>query len=825
MKNPDAPFKTVFTAIQLRRMIVRLFVLVSIFSCMGMIPNEVLAQATTGAVQGQVIDPSGAVVVGASVALSNPITTYKVTTQTDTAGAFKFFSVPFNTYKIRVEAKGFAPAEQTVDVHSAVPANVSFSLTVELVTEEVTVTADTSQMIEPDRVSADTDLNTSLLIRQLGTTPSRGLEKMIESVPGVVADDNGRIHPRGSESNVQTVINGIPVTDNLSAVFSTSFDPRTASHVEVITGSIPAEFGDKLGAVVNLTTKSGLDMPISGEISGNIGSFVSGDAVASFGGHLQKFGWHTSFSGSTTHRYLDSPRLENFHNVGRSASNLTTLDYNPTANDFLKLTLIVGGANFQVPNRLEQERAGQDQRQQQRNHSESLSWQHLFSQTILSDVSIFYRTATAKLNSNPLSTPVAALQDRRLTNYGFISSMSYSGHGHTFKTGLQYTRTPVREDFSFYPTDPTAFEPITDEMGNEVPNPVLQFSAAHPFIFHDRRLGRRWAAFVQDRFSPIQNLTLDLGLRFDDYKLLISEHAFSPRVGLAYYIPRTQTVFRLSYNRLFQPPPAENLLLASSVEAARLSPLAVQSGQPGVNPVLPDKEHVFEAGFQQQLTGFARLTVSVYNKQIRNFADKDQFFDTGVIFPISIFAGRVTGVEARIDTAEWRGLSGFISYANSRSFGITPINGGLFLGEAVESLQNPGFRFPNDHDERNAGQFQVNYSNKKTGWWASFGGRYDSGLPVDVEPGTTRQQFVEQGFDPRLFDEIDFQRGRVRPRTILNFSTGIDLFQKEHVQTSLALDVQNLTDKLFLYNFESVFSGTHIGPPRLWSGRLTFRFR
>ena len=80
------------------------------------------------------------------------------------------------------------------------------------------------------------------------------------------------------------VINGVPVTENMSAIFATSLDPRTASHVEVLTGGIPAEFGGPLGAVVNVNTKSGLDMPISGEITGNIGSFVTGDAAATFGG-------------------------------------------------------------------------------------------------------------------------------------------------------------------------------------------------------------------------------------------------------------------------------------------------------------------------------------------------------------------------------------------------------------------------------------------------------------------------------------------------------------------------------------------------------------
>jgi hypothetical protein len=798
---------------------------VSVSTPLACLAGDGTPQSTVGSVQGQVTDASGAVISGATVTLVNSITNYRVTAKADEAGNFKFVNVPFNTYKLSVEALEFQTSEQTVDVHSAVPTQLAVPLAPKGLSEQVNVSADDTHIIETDRTSADTDLNTTSLLNNLGPSPSRGLQKMVESAPGVVADDGGRIHVRGSESNVQTVINGVPVTENMSAIFSTSIDPRSASHIEVLTGGIPAEFGDKLGAVVNLNTKSGLDMPISGELSGNLGSFSTGDVTASFGGHLQKFGWFTAFSGSTTHRYLDPPTVENFHNTGRSASNLTTLDFNPSQDDLFKVTLIFGGANFQVPNRLDQELAGQDQRQRQRNQSASLSWQHIFSPSTVANLALFGRTSTGELTSNPLSTPVVAFQGRRLTNYGLIASLSYAGHGHSLKTGLQYTRTPVREDFSFYPTAAAAFPPIVDESGNEFANPVLQFSAANPFVFHDRRTGRMASGFVQDRFSPLKNLTVDAGVRFDDYRLIIHEHAFSPRVGVAYAIPRTQTVIRASYNRLFQPPPAENLLLASSEQAARLSPLAVTTGESGVKPILPDKEHVFELGVQQQLTHFARLSVSAYNKQIRNFSDKDQFFDTGIIFPISIFAGRVNGIEARLDTAEWRGLSGYFSYANSRSFGITPINGGLFLGEAVSTLSNPGLRFPNDHDERNSGQFQVNYSHKPSGWWASFGGRYDSGVPVDVEPSTTREQFTAEGFDARLFDQIDFQRGRVRPRTLFNFSTGIDLRQSERVAVSLAMDVQNLTDRLYVYNFESVFSGTHIGPPRQWGGRLTLKFK
>src|SRR5262250_701488 len=281
-------------------------------------------QTTTGSIQGQVVDSSGAAVSGAKVSIYNAGTNFQATTQTDDSGTFKVFNIPYNDYKVRVEVQGFQPAEQGVDIHSAVPAQVTFTLTVAAVSEQVNVTADQAHTVERDQTSADTDLNTTMLGKSIGGAPAKsGLAAMVQTAPGVVTDDNQRIHVRGSESNVQTVVNGVPITDNMSAMFSTSIDPRTSSQVEVITGGIPAEFGDKLGAVVNLTTKSGLNMPISGSLSGGFGSLETGDMAATFGGHSGKFGWFTSLSGTTTHRYLDGPTIENFHNVGRTASNLT----------------------------------------------------------------------------------------------------------------------------------------------------------------------------------------------------------------------------------------------------------------------------------------------------------------------------------------------------------------------------------------------------------------------------------------------------------------------------------------------------------------------
>lgn len=797
--------------------------LVSIATILLSTSALLFGQARIGSLQGVVKDPNGALVPEAKVTVTQPVTGYHQTVQTDAQGTFKLVNIPFNTYKVRAEAAGFQPLEQSVDLETTIPVNLDLALSLDQASAVVTVSTNAGAMIETDRTSSDTDLNQTILERPLGAAPSRAIETMVASTPGFVTDDNGRMHPRGSESQVQFVIDGVPVTDNMSAIFSTSVDARTLRTVEVLTGGIPAEFGDKLAGVISVNTRSGLEGPTQGGVSFSGGSFSTGEVAADFSTHTKKLGFLTNVSASTSQRYLDSPTLDNFHDFGRTGKAFFRLDYQFNTNNTIRGVFNFGGSNFQVPNRVVQELAGQDQRQHLRDSSQNISFQHIFSPNTVAQLSFFHRQSNAKLLSNPSSTPVVAEQDRTLQNYGGIGSLALTRGSHNIKFGGQFTITPIHEHFTFYPSTP--FPDLEDEDGNVFPNPVNNFTASSPFTFNGSNTGRTLSAYIQDRFTVMKNLTLDLGVRYDHYELLIIENAVSPRLSVAYYIPKTKTTLRASYNRLFQPPPAENLLLASSAEAAAISPIAVLRGITTIDPILPDKQHTFEGGVQQLLSNYLRLNLTVYQKRIQNFSDKDQFFETGVIFPITISSGRVTGEEVRLESTDIHGFHGFVSYANARAFGVTPINGGLFLGEDPQDLFLSGFRFANDHDQRNEAQFQLSYNHRKSGLYAIFNGRYDSGVPADVEPGTTLTEFTTQGFDPRLYSELDFQRGRVRQRMVLDFSVGADLMQKERVSMNLQFDVQNLTNELFLYNFESVFSGTHVGYPRLFSGKLSLRFK
>src|SRR6185503_18148206 len=361
------------------------------------------------------------------------------------------------------------------------------------------------------RTSSDTDISQAILERPVGAAPSRGIESIVASTPGFVTDDNGRMHPRGSESQVQYVIDGVPNTDNMSAIFSTSIDTRTLRTVEVLTGGIPAEFGDRLGGVINVNTRSGLEGPTQGGISISGSSFSTGEASVDFSTHTKKFGFLTNLSASTSQRYLDPPTIDNFHNFGRTGKGFFRLDYQFNSKDSIRGIFTFGGSNFQVPNRVAQEIAGQDQRQRLRDNAQNITYQHIFSPETLGTISFFNRSGNSRLISNANSTPVVASQDRSLRNYGWLASLATTKRGHNLKFGGAATITPVEELFTFYPT--VHFDDLVDENGNVFPNPVNTFNAASPFVFRGEKTGRALSAYVQDRFTVLKNLTFDLGLR------------------------------------------------------------------------------------------------------------------------------------------------------------------------------------------------------------------------------------------------------------------------------------------------------------------------
>ena len=762
-----------------------------------------LSAQSVGTVQGTVTDPSNAVIPGANVTLNSAISGYKQVVRTDERGFFKFSNVPYSQFTVHAEAPGFQHGDQKGELRSNVPLIINLALPVAMAEQNVTVTED-APLLETTSSATHHDIDYLELQKLPQASAGRGMSAVVQSVPGVVQDDNGRMHARGSESQVQYVVDGVPITEQMSSVFSTALSVQNMRSTEVITGNVPAEYGDKLGAVVNVNTRSGLEMPWSGNVSLSGGSFDMGEIGSEFGGHVKNFGMFVSAGGQRTRRYLDPPEIQNFNNLGGNGRLFTRFDWTPRPSDTLRLTLSTNGTNFHVPNRALQESLGQRLRQELRDDSESLGWNHIFGTHTVLDAVAYRRSSAARLlDLNVTGFPYYAAQNRRQRTEGTRVNLSTEWRSNSLKFGLEAKRLPLAENFIVAATDPAILADLA--------NPAHVFTLASPFHFNEHRTGKLISWYAQDHLKLFERLTVDLGLRYDHYDIVTTEDAWSPRIGLAYFFTKTGTVLRASYNRLFQTPPTENLLLSSSAAGAAFSPLAAGL----TRAVPPERQNAYEFGVQQQVGKYIRLDVSRYVKTIHNFSDKDQFLETGVIFPIAIARGDVRGTEVRFDLANIHGWSAFLSYANSKSNGTTPLVGGLFLGEGTSDLLIPGIQFPNDHDERNAGQFGVTYTHKSSAW-GSLTGRYDSGVPTDFDPATFAS------LPPALQQQLDPIRGRVKPRQVYDVAVGYDLFRESLTPVSMQLTVNNVFDRFYLFNYESVFSGTHIGRPREVTARLVF---
>ncbi len=773
------------------------------------------AQSNVGVISGTVTDPRGAFVAGANVRLTNPITKYTQTAVTDDRGAYRLIDVPLNRYTLAIEAPGFERWLREVVVKSSLPLRLDAKLSIPVVSQTVNVVGVEGGLLDVEKTSPSVVIDENSISKVPSGQPSRSGEQLIAATPGWTLDANGRLHARGIEYQVQYVIDGVPVTDTIASTFASSPDPRNFRSVEVTTANVPAEYGNKLAGVIAVNTRSGLEMPASGNVTFSGSGFNTLETSFDFGGHSGKLGYFLSAAGTRTDRFLDPPALENFHNRGVSGKGFLKLDYAPTEKDLLRFNFFLDGQKFDVPNLPDQQLAGQDQRPRTSDNMQSFSWQHTFSPNTVSYIALFQRHNSAKLRSNLLATPVFAEQSRHNSNYGVIGSLTHFVRRNTIKAGFEVVHFPVTESFTFAITDPDALlkkEPdLTDQ--------AKQFTLAHPFFFHDSHAGTEASFYVQDHINATNNLTLDLGARFDSYHFLVKKNFLSPRLGLAYRLSKTQTVLRASFARFLETPALENLLLSSSAAARIFSP----GGQKGA-PVSPSREWQIDLGFQQQISRYLRLDADYYYRRLNNPPEITNFLETGVIFPATLARSRAKGVETRLDLAPTRGFSGFASYTNLHIYGFAPITGGLFLGEAVDLLQRTGQRVKIEEDQRNTAPFEVRYDRLPQKFFVSLGGRHDSGYSVELDPDVTRADFEDE-FPAKILDQVNFARGFVKPHTVLNFSLGRDFTLSDHLKLSTQFNIENLTNRFYLITFESVFSGTAIGRPRTYSGRLSVNLK
>jgi outer membrane receptor protein involved in Fe transport len=334
------------------------------------------------------------------------------------------------------------------------------------------------------------------------------------------------------------------------------------------------------------------------------------------------------------------------------------------------------------------------------------------------------------------------------------------------------------------------------------------------FQFNDQRDGRQQSAYVQDQWHK-GPFTLSAGLRLDHYCVVADETGWSPRLGAAYSIPKAGLVLRASYDRIFQAPATENLLLASA-------DLSIQLGGGAFLPLKPARGNYFEAGFAKSVLGKLRLDGTWFLRKVDNFADDDLLLNTGVSFPIAFSHADIRGFEAKLELPRWGAFSGFLSYSNLLGTGQLPVAGGLLLGDDAQTLVEGRGAFPITQDQRNSVRGRVRVQAHRR-LWLALEGDYNSGLPVDLN-GAPDMAFLMQQYGPAILSKVNFDRGRVRPSFSMDASAGLSLYQVDRKSVRLQADVFNIFDRLNVIDFAGVLSGTALQAGRNFAVRLNASF-
>lgn len=755
-----------------------------------------MAQSNTGEIRLTVTDPTG-LGLKSTVKLVSEDNHLRQQFLTDDAGHLLARRLPFGVYKILVEHKGFSSFSGSMEIRSAVPMPKYVTLSIAAVSTSVTVNS-AETLIDQPRSGTVYRIGSDAIQGRVTSLPGRSLQDLIDTEPGWVYEGSAVLHPRGSEYQTQFVVDGIPLTDNRSPSLGPEIEADNVQSMSIYTAGIPAEYGRKMGGVVEINTIQDFRKGVHGQLALSGASF---DTAGAFG--MVQYGWGknnlgVSTNGAMSDRYLNPPVIQNYTNTGTTGDFAANFERDLTSRDRLSLQVRHELSRFLVPNEQIQEQAGQ---RQDRNNFETMgviSYQHTFSANIFGDFRGMVRDDSEGLSSNPSSIPIGAFQSNGFRE-GYVKGSISIHHGNQeWKAGVESDSTFLHEQFSDIITDFSQFGPSTPTQ--------FRFSGSRPDLEE--------VAFVQDLITPGQ-WTVSVGLRWDHYQLLVNQNAVSPRLTLSRYIKSADLVLHASYDRVFQTPDFENILLSSSPTVVSLSPEVLRL------PVEPSHGNYYEIGVTKAFLQKLRLDANYFERLVNQFADDDQLLDTAVSFPIAFNKAKIYGVDGKLDLPRWWHFSGFASYSYMVGSAYLPITGGLFLGDnAATVLSQRNGRLWVTQDQRNTVHTRFRYQVVPR-IWVAFGGENGSGLPFEFT-GTPQQALAQ--FGQAIVNRVDFSRRRVRPSLSLDTSLGADLWTKDNVKIRLQADIENITNRLNLIDFAGLFSGDAIAPPRSYAIRLNTSF-
>jgi hypothetical protein len=723
------------------------------------------AQSNSASINGTVLDPTGAVVANAPVEIHNPVSHFDRSTATDSSGEFSFSNVPFNPYHLSVTAAGFGPYAQDVEIRSAVALDIKINLQVAGSSETVTVQGEAGDLLENDP-TAHTDIDRGLFDKLPLESASSSVSSLVTlASPGVAADSNGLFHGLGDHAQNSFSVDGQPITDQQSKVFSNQIPVDSVESLEVIQGAPPAEYGGKTSLVIVATTRSGQGVTTPhGSVNASYGSFGSTNLGFDLAYGGQRWGNFISVNGLNSGRFLDPPEFAVMHDKGNEENLFDRVDYQVSNSDSLHLNFGYSRSWFQSPNSFDQEfhfgvpnpvtgnpLEATDQRQKIGTFNIAPTWTHVINPSAVFTFGGYVRRDD--YNYYPSGDPFADFapdlqsetvnQSRSLTNAGLRADVTYVKGIHNVKAGITYQQTFLTEnenigivDPGFYPAA-AAFYACLDGNGNPIPGTPcaalkpydLTQTGGVLFPFHGHTDVKETALYIQDTINK-GSWSFNLGIRGDLYNGLSIGRQAEPRLGIAYNVKPSNTVLRVSYARTLESPFNENLVIASTgcsipFLAALVPPFGVPCNS---GPITPGYRNEFHAGLQQALGRYLVFDGEYIWKYTHNGYDFGVVGATPITFPIQWHNAKIPGFTARVSVPNYHGFSAFVAMSSVAARFFLPQVAGLPIIPPATGV----FRI--DHDEKFNQTTHFQYQPWKTGPWLGFNWRYDSGLVAGATP-------------------------------------------------------------------------------------------
>ncbi|HEV7779011.1 MAG TPA: TonB-dependent receptor [Luteibacter sp.] len=545
-------------------------------------------------------------------------------------------------------------------------------------------------------------------IQALPLGASTPLNQVILQAPGVVQDSFGQLHVRGDHANLQYRINGVIIPESIGG-FGQSLDARIIDNVKLLTGALPAQYGDRTAAVVDITTRSGGKDTVGGSVG------ITGGTLGTLNPNASLFGSSGRWSYFVTANYLESDiGIENptasrkpVHDHTNQVKGFGDISY--LINDDTRLSFLFGVSNnrFQIPNNPGQtptfgyldttdfNSAQLNEQQQEKTRFGVLALQGKMGDTAY-QVSAGVRYSgldftpdeVGDLMFNGVASTVARTNRATTLQADFSTPL---GDNHTLRYGIygSYEHAVSNNNSLVFPADADGNQTSTTPMN---------------IVDASRVIARTYALYVQDEWSIGQKWTVNYGLRADKYNAFGVESQLSPRLGVVYQATDSTTI-HAGYSRYFTPPATE-AITTSSIEKFNGTTNALPSA--GNNTPLSERSNYYDLGISQKIGPSLTIGLDGYYRKVDRLQDEGQFGAAVVFSTFNYDFGRVRGAEFTLNYDNGP-LTAYFNFAYNRAMGKRIITGQYnFSPEDLLYVYDNYIHL--DHDQKLTSSGGINYA-------------------------------------------------------------------------------------------------------------------